>query len=455
MNYFVLTIPENILMMKESETIEFKKSVAELNDALKSISAILNKHQKGELYFGLKNDGSPVKNSISEKTLRDISQSISSKIEPRIYPTINTTVIKGIKVIKVAFDGHQVPYSAEGRYFIRVADEDKQLSAAQLKKLLVSSKDYKWDSNINPSASLKDIDINRVKDFCRKADIAYTNLEDVLESLNLLINNKLTNAAVILFAKNPGKFFFNAKLMCAVFATNNTATILDQKDFADDLFTLIKEAELYILKNIHIGMEVEGLYRKDIPEINQEALREAIINAFIHRDYHELDFVSVGVFKDRVEIKNPGGLIGGLQIRDIIKRNISKRRNELIADLLSRAHFVERKGRGIALILGKEPTAKFEEIADLFITTFQRRTSIVNQGLVERLVEGLVENQRKIVMLIASNPKISKQEMQKLIGISTTAIDKNIEKLKRIGVIERVGPAKGGIWKIITDKIAQ
>ena len=102
--------------------------------------------------------------------------------------------------------------------------------------------------------------------------------------------------------------------MCAVFAVNNTSSILDQKEFTGDLFTLIKEAELYILKNIHIGMEVEGLYRKDIPEINQEALHEASINAFIHRDHTELDFVSVGVFKNRVEIRNPGGLLGGLQI---------------------------------------------------------------------------------------------------------------------------------------------
>lgn len=445
--------------MKESEIIEFKKSVAELNEALRSISAILNKHQKGELYFGLKNDGSPVKNSISEKTLRDISQIITSKIEPRIYPTINTTNINGIKVVKVIFEGHQVPYSAEGRYFIRVADEDKQLSAAELKKLFFSSTNYKWDSSVNQTASLKDIDIKKVKDFCRKADIAYTSLEDILESLNLFSNKKLTNAAVILFAKNPGKFFFNAKLMCAVFATNDTATILDQKDFTGDLFTLIKEAELYILKNIHIGMEVEGLYRKDIPEINQEALREAIINAFIHRDYHELDFVSVGVFKDRVEIRNPGGLIGGLQIKDIIKRHISKRRNELIADLLGRAHFVERKGRGISLILGKEPTATFEEIAEIFITTFERKAAVDIQGLGDklgdRLGDKLTEIQKRIIHSMEKSPQISITQLHEKIGISTTAIENNIKKLKTFGIIERVGKAKGGIWKIITDKVAQ
>lgn len=443
------------LKLKESETIEFKKSIAELNDSLKSISSILNKHQKGELYFGLKNDGSPVKNSISEKTLRDISQAISNKIEPRIYPTITTVQLNGIEVIKVSFEGNHIPYSAEGRYFIRVADEDKQLSAAELKKLLFTSKNFKWDSGINQSATLKDIDIKKVKEFCRRAEIDYTNLEDILESLNLFSNKRLTNAAVILFGKNPVKYFFNARLMCAVFAANNTATILDQKEFTGDLFTLIKEAELYILKNIHIGMEVEGLYRKDIPEINQEALREAIINAFIHRDYTELDFVSVGVFKNRVEIRNPGGLLGGLQIKDIVKRHISKRRNELLADILSRAHFVERKGRGISLILGKEPTATFEEIAEIFITTFERKATAEVQGLGDRLGDKLgdkfTEIQMRIIQLMDESPKISITQLHEKIGVSTTAIENNIKKLKALGLIKRIGKAKGGIWEIKTD----
>lgn len=332
----------------------------------------------------------------------------------------------------------------EGRYFIRVADEDRQLSATELKKLVITNKNYKWDSGINQSASLKDIDIKKVKEFCRHADIEYTNLEDILESLNLFSNKKITNAAVILFGKNPFKYFFNARLMCAVFAANDTAAILDQKEFTGDLFTLIKEAELYILKNIHIGMEVEGLYRKDIPEINQEALREAVINAFIHRDYSELDFVSVNVFKNRVEIRNPGGLLGGLQIKDIVKRHISKRRNELIADILSRAHFVERKGRGISLILGKEPTANFEEIAELFITSFHRKAVTANQ----RLVDGLVDSQKKIISLIESSPKISIEELKQKIGISRTAIDKHLKKLKIKGVLERVGNSKSGYWKI-------
>ncbi|MDP2302044.1 MAG: ATP-binding protein [Ignavibacteria bacterium] len=443
------------MKLKESETIEFKKSVAELNDAVRSISAILNKHQKGELFFGLKNDGLPVKNLISEKTLRDISQTITDKIEPRIYPIIVTSKIKNIEVIKVGFEGTQIPYSAGGKYFIRVADEDKQMTAAELKRLILNNNKLHWDSGIHKAAVLKDIDTRKVKDFCRLAEISYTNLTDVLDSINLIHNKKLTNAAVILFAKNPYRFFFNAKMICAVFASNNTAVILDQKEFAGDLFSLIKEAELYILKNIHIGMEVHGLYRKDIPEINQEALREAIVNAFIHRDYYDPDFVSVGIFENRVEIRNPGGLYGGLKIQDIIKRHISKRRNELIADVFSRAHFVERKGRGISLILTREPSTTFEEIGELFITTFERKTSLVKRGLGDRLGDKLgyrlSDIQKKIIDLIIESPQISITQLHQKIGVSTTAIENNLKKLKNINIIERVGKAKTGFWKVKAD----
>ncbi|MBL7127537.1 MAG: putative DNA binding domain-containing protein [Ignavibacteria bacterium] len=437
--------------LKESEIVEFKKSTGELKEALKSISAILNKHQKGELYFGIKNDGSPIKAKYSVKTLRDISQSISHKIEPKIYPSIELSKISSIEVIKITLEGHQIPYSAEGRYYIRVADEDKQLSADELKRFIINHQDIRWDKTRNDSATLKDIDHYKVKAYCKQAEIKFTSLSDVLDSLNLLASKKPLNACVVLFSKKPEKFFSNTKLMCSIFATTNTAHIIDQKEFTGDLFYLLHEAENYILKNIHIGMKVDGLYRKDVPEIDNEALREVIINAFLHRDYFNPDFISIGIFKDRIEVKNPGGLFGGLSIQDIIKRNISKRRNEVIADVLSRAHYVERKGRGIALILEKEPQTKFDLLSDVFITTLERKGVQIDKGLVKGLVEGLVENQKKIVWLIYENPKISKSEIHKQIGISTTAIDKNIEKLKNLGILERIGPAKGGSWKIRTN----
>lgn len=101
-------------------------------------------------------------------------------------------------------------------------------------------------------------------------------------------------------------------------------------------------------------------------------MRESIINAFCHRDYHDPDYVQVAVFKDRLEIRNPGGLFAGLTIEELRKGNVSKRRNPLVAELLRRVHMVEAWGHGVPLILEKEPGVEFKEVAKLFITRFDR-----------------------------------------------------------------------------------
>ena len=116
----------------ETETLEFKKTTGELKEAVVSIAAILNKHQKGELYFGIRPDGTPVGQQISEKTLREISQEIANHVEPRIYPEISMVNIDGKDCIHVSFEGHNAPYFAYNVARIRVADEDKIMSQREL-----------------------------------------------------------------------------------------------------------------------------------------------------------------------------------------------------------------------------------------------------------------------------------------------------------------------------------
>ncbi|HII16154.1 MAG TPA: ATP-dependent DNA helicase, partial [Nanoarchaeota archaeon] len=358
-------------MIKESETLEFKKSTAQLKEAVISISAILNKHKKGELYFGISNDGKIIGQDISEKTIRNISNAISEHIEPKIYPIIT----EQNKCIKVEFSGNEMPYYALGRAYIRVGDEDRKLSAKELENLILKkNKDkFRWDAEISEKAAIEDISSSKIKRFLKKIGLAYSSLENALEKLGLLHDGKPINAAMLLFGKKPQISFPNARLRCAVFATESTEVMIDMKDFYGDLFYLIEEAERYVLMNTHTGMRIEGLVRVDVPEIDKEALREAIINAFCHRDYYEYDSVNIAIFKDRVEIRNPGILYDGLTIQQIIRGNVSKRRNEIIAELLSKIHFVEKWGKGIKLILGKEPKTIFEEIAGVFIAVFKRK----------------------------------------------------------------------------------
>ena len=159
-----------------------------------------------------------------------------------------------------------------------------------------------------------------------------------------------------------------------------------------------------------------------------------------------------------MEIVNPGGLPKGLSVRNL--GTVSIRRNELISDLFFRLHKVERIGMGIqkmkeAMVAAglREPTFASDAF---FRATFQRSPEFAlkegkdgSEQLVERLVEGLAENQKKIVMLITGNPNVSKKAMAESLGISTTAIDKNLARLKQKGILRRVGPAKGGHWEVI------
>ena len=437
------------MKITESETIETKRSLAQLKESLKSISSILNKHQKGILYFGIDPKGNPVKNLHSEKTLRDVSQVISDNIEPKIYPSISLINYNNVDIIRVSFEGNQTPYSAEGRYYIRVADEDKQMSAEELKKFILNNKDQRWDSSLNLSATIRDIDVAKVKNFCNIAGIKFSNISDVLESLNVYKNGRLLNAAVAIFAKIPKKYFPNIFLSCAVFATDTASTIIDQKNIEGDLLYLMEQAEKYILQNIHIGMTVDGLYRNDVPELNKEALREAIINAFLHRDYYDPDFISISIFKDRVEIKNPGDLFGGLTIPIITSRNISKRRNEVLADLFNRAHLGERKGRGIALIQEKEPDTVFSWVVGIFTTTFNRKIkSVRQQNLIPQQVGGLSGGIKKVYEFIKNNPGYNTNYISESVSTPVKTVEKWIKKLRQKDLIEFKGSKKaGGYYK--------
>ncbi|MDE7222874.1 MAG: ATP-binding protein [Acetatifactor sp.] len=123
----------------ETETLEFKKSTGELKEAMHSICAILNKHQHGELYFGVRPDGTPVGQMVTEESLREVSQKIGNFIEPKIYPEISKVILDGKECIYVKFEGNHIPYFSYGVARIRVADEDLQMSPEEITELLLKS----------------------------------------------------------------------------------------------------------------------------------------------------------------------------------------------------------------------------------------------------------------------------------------------------------------------------
>jgi ATP-dependent DNA helicase RecG len=449
--------------LHESEQVELKKSLAELKEGLISMAAILNKHGAGELWFGVAPSGKAVGLDVTDKTLRDLSQAVAAHIEPKIYPQISTQTRSGKTCIHLRFDGQNPPYFAHGRAYMRVADADRQLSAAELEALIVDKNQsaLRWDNRAldKPWPAL---DIEKIKRFVKRAGLNWDVLgndddsrqQQALTKLELLQKGELCNAARLFFANQP------IQLRCAVFANTGTATIIDRHDFDGDILELIEEAQKYILKNIHIGMRIEGLYRVDVPEISMEALREAIINAFCHRDWRDPDYVQVAIFKDRVEIRNPGTLYGGLTIEDLHRGNVSKRRNPLIADLFRRIEMVEAWGRGMTLIHQNAPTVTFRQVAGLFIASFARPSfSFDDQDTPQNPLENHTEttqkprenHKEKLLTLLQAQPDIAMKDLATLSGTTLYSVRHHLESLKAAGRIRHVGPTKGGYWEVLDD----
>ena len=462
-------------LLRESETVELKKSLAELKEGLVSIAAILNKHGAGELWFGVAPSGKPAGLDVTDKTLRDLSQAIAAHIEPKIYPQVIMQTVAGKSCIYIRFDGQNAPYFAHGRAYMRVADEDRQLSAAELETIIVDKNQnaLRWDTRAL-AKPWPDLETKKVKSFAKRAGLQWDTLGDddemrlqhALTKLELLQKGELCNAARLFFAEEP------IQLRCAVFGTTDTVTIIDRHDFDGDILELIEEAQKYILKNIHIGMRLEGLYRVDVPEISMDALREAIINAFCHRDWRDPDYVQIAIFKNRVEVRNPGKLYGGLTIEDLHRGNVSKRRNPLIADLFRRIEMVESWGRGMTLIHQNAPAVEFRQVAGLFIASFARPSfaegeSTEHQETPQKPLEnhlkttGTTENTKKttrkqqentkenLLKALQTQPELSVAALAEWVDSTPASVRHHLRVLQTQGHIRRVGPDKGGRWEVL------
>jgi ATP-dependent DNA helicase RecG len=440
---------KEIFSKGETEEVEFKKSTTQLKKGIISIVAILNKHKKGKLFLGVLDDGTIVGQDIGKNTLRDISKAISENIEPKVYATIDEVTIEKKQCIVVDFKGEDVPYFAYGRAYMRMSDEDLLLSKAELEKIIIdiNHDKFHWDTETNEQFTLEDIYEDKLKKYISKANLEYTTKEEVLDKLNLMKNGKLTNASIILFGVDVKKYFHLINLRCATFiGTDKGSGFTDMTDFDGDLFELIEKAEAYIIEHINVGMKLDGLRRINVPEINRDAFREAIINAFCHRDYYINQEVQIAIFRDRIEILNPGNLYAGLTIDDILTKRISKRRNSLIADIFHNIDLIEKWGSGIKKMKKLEPTAKFEIVCDFFQATFERKVG-TTQKTTQKTTQNMSE---RIIELLKQEPTYSRAELAYILkDITEDGVKYHLDKLKKSGRIKRIGSDRSGHWEIL------
>lgn len=170
-----------------------------------------------------------------------------------------------------------------------------------------------------------------------------------LRNLDLITKNfKVTNACAWLLAKNIRDFNISADVSCVLFMGTTKAHILGRHDFHSDIVSMINDTVEWILSKINIEYIIEKLHREERPEFPPSAIREAVINAFAHRDYRSAGNIQVHLYSDRLEIISPGGLPSGMTESELGISSIP--RNPLLFRILHRMGMVERVGYGIRLI---------------------------------------------------------------------------------------------------------
>lgn len=478
------------MLLKESEILELKKSTSELKEGIISIAAILNKHGKGILYFGINDDGSVIGQQTGKSTVKDISKSIADHIDPKIFPDITVQQIKGKNCIVIEFNGHEGLYSAYGRFYLRAGEEDRKLSTKEIGYLVEKKKNYvySWGAEVSET-SLSEVDVPALRSFIKRGKDAgrivfpFDSTTNVLTKLHLVKGTKLLNAGRALFCKDN-----SIEVQAAIFAGKEKITFLDIQSFHGNLFELIDKSEGYVKEHINWRADLSGSQRLEIPEIPVRAIKEAIINSLCHRDFSNPKSNEIAIYRNRIEIFNPGQFPHEYSPEDFVKGNLpSVPLNPLVAEILYLSEDIEKWGSGLRRITEDCKLAKvkvsFTKIKSGFVVTFYRpeiaaieKTSSregqeTAQKTVEKTrqgndadnaIEGTLEQVRrrfgekfgesseKILGVILMDKKISAQEIAKNIGISSRAVEKQIAKLKKYGILKRIGPDKGGHWEIIT-----
>lgn len=244
------------------------------------------------------------------------------------------------------------PVQCREGFFWRQGAGTQKLSRDEIRNFFRSEGAVRFDLAICPKFRYpQDFDRAKFDAWMRESQITRRGrAEDILVNIEAAERAAgrlvFRNAGVLFFAKDVRHFFSQAYVTCLLLKGTDKTDILDRKDFAGGVVSDIEEALRFIERNTRIAYRIEGLRRQEVPEYPMRALREAITNAVMHRDYYEVGAnVFVEIYADRIEISNPGGLPKGLTYAELGTRSV--RRNPLIADLLHRIAFIEKAGTGI------------------------------------------------------------------------------------------------------------
>ena len=469
----------SIVRRGEDSRHQFKLDMKSPDALASEIVAFLNS-KGGTIFVGVSDAGELV--GLAAEDVRRINQLVSnvasqSVRDPVSLITENIAVDRSRTVVAIRveegndkpyFDGKGVVWMKEG------ADKRKVVSKDEIRRLFEASSSLHADEQ-STRATIADLDIPRLSAFFtqtygmafpkRAADRAR-----MLRNLNLADDRGFLNlGGLLMFGKHPEFLVpqFGVKAVRLDGESLAAMSYSDSEDYGGCLGDIYKGAMAFVMRNLHKRQGPGGVNMPGTSEIPAEAIEELLVNALLHRDYFVSAPIRVLVFDDRVEIISPGSLPNHLTVEKILAGN-SNIRNPVLASFVAKGILpYHGLGSGIMRVMKLCPNAKFVDDKDgvQFKAILPRVTwptgsagtshgdangeaDLTTDKSGEKLGEKLGEKRRRIIEEISRNPVVTTFDLMEALGVSQTAVEKNIAWLKEHGYIRRVGGDKGGHWEV-------
>ena len=411
--------------MKESKTLEFKSG--KTSSFLKTVSAYAN-YGVGTIEFGRQDNGEIKGIDNPDQFCLDIENMINDSIHPK--PEYSLKVNRNKKlVILIVQEGRYKPYLYKGKAYKRSDTATVEVDQLELKRLTLEGSNMYFEEL--PSEEQKLSFAYFESKLVEKLSISKLT-DDMLKTLGFFTKDKKYNTAASLFA-DENSF---SGIDCARFG-KSISEILDRDTFTN--CSILKQYDDIIsaFRRYYQYEEIQGFERRTVDRIPEEAFREAVANALVHRTWDINAHIKISMYDDKIVITSPGGLPKGLSKEEYISGNISYLRNPVLGNVFFRLGYIEMFGTGIGRILAsyelftKKPAFEvFDNSISVILPTISLTYSITTDG-------------EKLLKVLSNGIQLSSTEIAKRIGWSKDKTIRTLNALKSAGYIEVFGKARG------------
>jgi ATP-dependent DNA helicase RecG len=435
--------------MPENQNIEWKESWRD--EYLKWICGFANA-KGGKIFIGINDKGNVLGIDKTKRLMDDIPNKIQTLLG--IICDVDLHEKDGKNYIEIDIKPYDVPISYQGKYYYRSGSTKQELRGNALNEFLLKKAGKTWDDVIEPRANFSEVDKNAIEAFKTGATKSKrlpfieneNDINRILENLLLIENGNLKRSAVLLFGKNPERFYINAYVKIGKFGTSDTD--LKYQEIVEGNAYQLADRVLEVLdrKFFVSPISYEGLQRVEGWEYPYEAIRETILNAIVHRDYMGAP-IQISVYDDKMIVWNEGHLPDDMTFEDLKKKHSSRPHNPILASAFFKGGLIEAWGRGTLKIVDECKKAGLPE-PDIEKNSGGISVIIYKKKKGENHSEHLDLNDRQIIAVeyVKFHGRITNKEYQKINNISRETATIDLRRLVKLGILRSSGTKGAGAF---------